>query len=470
MPFKNTPMKSILILFFSSITLQLSAQENINSITNIAQKKLQDSIVETIPLIKKIDSLQISSQQPILTQNELISVSETFINEDLSVLSDNEYAKLIDELWFSELENSSLNINNLDSGVTLEDSELTTDVFKQRLAYLNSKTPFNVEYNELLERIVKSYLKNKKGKYARLLTKSAFYFPMFEEQLAKHNVPLEMRYLAVVESALNPTAISRVGASGLWQFMYPTGKQFNLNVSSYVDERFDAQKSTEAAAKYLKSLYKTFGDWDLALAAYNSGPGNVSKAIRRSGGSRNYWNIRHHLPRETASYVPIFYATMYMFEFADVHNIKAEPNYMQFYEVDSIRVKRQITFDQITQAIPIEKQVLKILNPQYKLEIIPVIKGKNYSLILPKSMIGSFVQNEDRIYAFAAADDAKREKQLPKYTETTNRIRHKVKKGEFLGKIARRYGVSVAKIKRWNGLKNTNLKIGQRLTIYPRRM
>jgi len=159
-----------------------------------------------------------------------------------------------------------------------------------------------------------------------------------------------------------------------------------------------------------------------------------------------------------------------MFEFADVHNIKPTEQSLQYFEVDSLRVQRQISFDQIAQAISIEKNVLKLLNPQYKLEIIPVIQGRDYSLILPKSFIGNFVQNEDRIYAFAAADDAKREKQLPKYTEMNNRIRYKVKKGDFLGKIARKFGVSVAKIKRWNGMKSTKLKIGQRLTIFHRRM
>jgi membrane-bound lytic murein transglycosylase D len=461
-------MKQITALFFICFSILVIAQESTHD-TLSANDVKHDSIVKTIPL-KKIDSVEVVKTNPQIIKNEVTPVTETYINEDLSMLSDDEYAKLIDDLWFSELDNSNLNINNTISNVIIDDSELSTEVFKQRLAYLNSKTPFNVEYNEILERIVKSYIKNKKEKYAKLLTKSAYYFPMIEAQLAKYEIPLEMKYLAVVESALNPTIKSPVGATGLWQFMYQTGKQFDLNVSSYVDERSDAQKSTEAACKYLKSLYNTFQDWDLALAAYNSGPGNVSKAIRRAGGSKNYWNIRHHLPRETASYVPIFYATMYMFEFANVHNIKATPNYMQFYEVDSLRVKRQITFDQITQAIPIEKNVLKFLNPQYKLEIIPVIKGRDYSLTLPKTMIGEFVQNEERIYAFAVADDAKREKPLPKYTEMNNRIRYKVKKGDFLGKIARHYGVSVAKIKRWNGMKSTRLKIGQRLTIYPRRM
>ncbi len=460
-------MKFNLSFLLIGLFFQLQAQEN------TLQSKRLDTIVKTeeIQVISKsIDTLQLSEIKPTLIQTEPAPLTETYINEDLSMLSDDEYAKIIDELWFSELENSPLNLNLINTTIINDETELTTAVFKERLAYLNSKTPFNIEYNEILEAIVKSFLKHKKDKYAKLLEKASYYFPMIEAQLAKYDIPLEMKYLAVVESALNPTAKSPVGATGLWQFMYQTGKQFNLNVSSYVDERSDAQKSTEAACKYLKALNNTFQDWDLALAAYNSGPGNVSKAIRRAKGYRNYWNIRDFLPRETASYVPIFYATMYLFEFADVHNIKASENKLQFFEVDSIRVQQQITFDQITQAIPIEKNVLKFLNPQYKLEIIPVIKDRDYSLVLPKSFIGSFVQNEDRIYAYAKADDAKREKPLPKYTEMNNRIRYKVKNGDFLGKIARRYGVSVAKIKRWNGMHSTKLRIGQRLIIYPRRM
>ncbi len=463
-------MKQLLAFFYLSIIFQTNAQNNTLNTNNSINVSEKDSLISITSIQVYKDTITVINTSPQIIQSEPTPVTETYINEDLSVISDDEFAKQIDDLWFSELENSALNIDNNISNVIIDDSELTTEVLKQRLAYLNSKTPFNIEYNEILERIIKSYLKNKKEKYAKLQAKAAYYFPMIEEQLAKYNIPLEMKYLAVVESALNPTAKSPVGATGLWQFMYQTGKQFNLNVSSYVDERSDAQKSTEAACKYLKALNNTFQDWDLALAAYNSGPGNVSKAIRRANGYTNYWNIRYHLPRETASYVPIFYATMYMFEFADVHNIKAYPDKLQYFEVDSISVKKQITFDQITQAIPIEKNMLTFLNPQYKLGIIPVIKDRNYSLILPKSLIGPFVQNEDRIYAFAVADDAKREKPLPKYTEMNNRIRYKVKKGDFLGKIARRYGVSIAKIKHWNGMKSTRLKIGQRLIIYPRRM
>ena len=250
--------------------------------------------------------------------------------------------------------------------------------------------------------------------------------------------------------------------------MYYTGKQFNLKVSSYVDERHDPIRATEAACKYLSSLYTIFGDWDLALAAYNSGPGNVSKAIRRSGGSKNYWNIRRYLPRETAGYLPAFYATYYILEYAKEHDIHPEKSYTKRFETDTIVIKRQITFEQINKVLNTDDKLLEFLNPQYKLNIIPFVKGKNYTLRLPKHLIGKFVSNETAIYAFAEADDAKREKPLPKYTENPQRIRYRVRNGDYLGKIAQRYRVSVSQIKRWNGLRSNRLRIGQRLTIYPR--
>ena len=434
-----------------------------------AQTNTTPQVGEVISSTESYNTGAISQNNP-SENNNIQYVNGTYVNENLTMLSDDAYAKQIDDHWFNEMRNSSLNADNQTLSNYVGDySELNTEILKQRLQFLNSKTPFNVEYNESLERIIKKFLKNRKDKYASLIAKSKYYFPLIEEQLAKYNIPIEMKYLAVIESALNPRAKSRVGASGLWQFMYATGKQFNLNVNSYVDERHDVLKATEAACQFLSSLHNTFGDWDLALAAYNSGPGNVSKAIRRSGGSRNYWNIRHHLPRETASYVPLFYTTMYIFEYADAHNIVPTETLLQHFETDSLTVKKQISFDQIVKAIPVSKKTLEFLNPQYKLGVIPVVNGKNYKVVLPRNLIGQFVQNEDRIYAFAVADDAKREKPHPKFAKMSNRIRYKVKSGDNLSVIARRYRVTVAKIKKWNNLKNNNLRIGQRLIVFPKR-
>jgi len=302
------------------------------------------------------------------------------------------------------------------------------------------------------------------------MAKAKYYFPMFEQYLDEYDIPLEMKYLSIVESALKPRARSGVGASGLWQFMYGTGKQFDLKVSSYVDERYDPVKATIAACKYLSQLYTIFGDWDLALAAYNSGPGNVRKAIKRSGGYRNYWNIRPYLPRETAGYVPAFYATMYVFEYSDEHKIYSElPKFFDF-QTDTIQVKRTISFDQISEIINVDEEVLTHLNPSYKLDIIPFIKDRNYAVRLPSDKVIEFLDKEQELYELATADDAKREKPLPKYFEMDKRILYRVKSGDYLGKIANKFGVRVSSIKSWNRLKSSNLKIGQRLYIYPKRL
>ncbi|NNL83074.1 MAG: LysM peptidoglycan-binding domain-containing protein [Winogradskyella sp.] len=391
----------------------------------------------------------------------------------INQLQDLESAKEIDEKWLEELYSTAIFDTIYKSVVELdyepvEYPELTTDTLKARLKRLNARTPFNVEYNPSLESVIKNYLKNRRNSLERLMSLSHFYFPMFEREFDSYDIPLEMKYLAIVESALKPKARSRVGATGLWQFMYSTGKMYDLDVSSYVDERSDPIKSTKAAAQYLARLYKIFGDWDLALAAYNSGPGNVSKAIRRSGGYRNYWNIRTNLPRETAGYVPAFLATMYIFEFAEEHGFKPERPQFHHLETDTIRVKKMITLDQVSETTGVKIEELQFLNPSYKLDIIPYIENKNYYLRLPRWAVGIFTSNEEQIYAYAQKDLETREKPLPQFLKADTKIVYRVKNGDYLGKIARKYGVRVSQIKSWNGLRSNNLKIGQRLTIYPR--
>ena len=373
--------------------------------------------------------------------------------------------------WYNEAYNNSLYdtltpVVSNNSYETIYYPELPTDTLKKRLAILDAKTPFNIAYNPALESVIKHYLKSRKRSTETLINRSQYYFPMFEEVLDKHNLPLEIKYLAVVESALKAWAKSRVGATGLWQFMFSTGKQYGLEVSSYVDERCDPLRSTNAAAKYLASLYKTFGDWDLALAAYNSGPGNVTKAIRRSGGYQNYWNIRPFLPSETAGYLPAFLATFYLFEYADAHGFQVEKNQLPIIATDTIHVKQMITLDQVAEFTDTKIETLQHLNPSYKLDIIPVLETKTYTLRLPLAKIGEFVQNETQIYATAKAEFEAREKPLPQFFEIDSKIRYIVKSGDYLGKIARKFRVRVSQIKKWNGLRTNDLKIGQRLTIY----
>jgi len=420
--------------------------------------------------ITRIDSIVVQDHSKDISETQvLVSKKDTIVY----ALEDLENARKQDSLWQEHIYSAPMFEEVYGTLSTQENEpvayeELPTEVLKHRLEELNKRTPFNVTYNPSLERVIKHYLKNRRESLTRLMALSSYYFPMFEETLDKHDLPLELKYLAIVESALDPRAKSRVGAKGLWQFMFSTGKMYGLDVNSYVDERADPQFATEAASKYLNALHKSLGDWDLALAAYNSGPGNVSKAIRRSGGKTNYWNIRHHLPRETAGYVPAFLATMYIFEYAEEHGFPKNGPQFHYVATDTIQVKKQITLEQVSKITEVPLDELTYLNPSYKHQIIPVVKNKNYVLRLPIYAMGKFVTHEDAIYAFAEAEISKREKPLPEFYEQPDKIRYRVKSGDYLGKIAEKYGVGVSQIKRWNGLKNSKLRVGQRLTIYPR--
>ncbi|MFO7720958.1 MAG: LysM peptidoglycan-binding domain-containing protein [Gillisia sp.] len=394
--------------------------------------------------------------------------------DDLSKFQDLPKAAVIDSVWKVELLNSDL-FETMQREIREQDysevvyKELPTDTLKARLAKLNARTPFNVEYNPILESVIKSYLKRNKKSMERLMALSEYYFPMFEQQLDRYDVPLEIKYLAIVESALNPRAKSHMGATGLWQFMFATGKMHGLDVSSYVDERMDPIMATEAAAQYLASLYRTFGDWDMVLASYNSGPGNVSKAIRRSGGATNYWNLRSYLPRETAGYVPAFLATLYLFEYAEEHGFQPKKPELAFFETDTVHVKQLLSFDHISKVTGVEKELLQFLNPSYKLDIIPFVEDEAYALRMPRKSVGMFVNNEDAIYNFAKTGLVEKEKPLPAYVEADDKVRYRVKSGDYLGKIAQKYGVAISSIQSWNSLKGNDLRVGQYLTIYSRK-
>ena len=441
-------MRNLLILLF--FTTSIFAQQPVDSIL-MPEKSLQ--IIRDSTLIAT-DTIKIKQQEDLYSDADLKIIDSLLIEEKFN-------SSLFDSIQYV------INDKDIIGNTT---TILSSDLLKKRLTDLDLKTPFHLAYNPSLEKVINSYLKYRKRYYPALMAKAQYYFPMFEQYLDQFDVPLEMKYLAIVESALRPAARSRVGATGLWQFMYGTGVQFNLKVNSYVDERQDPVKATIAACKYLSQLYRIFGDWDLALAAYNSGPGNVSKAIKRSGGYRNYWNIRPFLPRETASYVPAFYATMYIFEYAEEHGIYPEPPNIFHFETDTVRVKRTVSFDQISEKTNIDTELLSFLNPSYKLDIIPYIKKKNYAVRLPRKNMVDFLDKEKEIYALAKEDEGKREKPLPKYFEMDKRIRYKVRSGDYLGKIASKFGVRVSDIKRWNGMRNHRLKIGQRLSIYPKKI
>jgi membrane-bound lytic murein transglycosylase D len=418
-----------------------------------------------------IVTTKIAEQQPKLTY--LDSIKKSFINHELATCVDDRVMKeMINQDLFNEL-TSDIQSIDIDQIV---DYDLSTQLLKERLKILDSKSDFHIEYNKGLENIIKHYLKNRKKSYERLMGLSQYYFPVFEEKLAKYNVPLEIKYLAIVESALNPRAVSKAGATGLWQFMYGTGKQYNLDINTFVDERSDLLKSTEAACQYMVNMYAIFGDWDLVLASYNAGPGNVTKAIRRSGGKQNYWNIRPYLPKETQGYVPAFIATMYIYEFHKEHGIVPQKAVMNTYATDTILVRNKMTFKQISDLLDISVAELQFLNPSYKRDYVPFMLDKKHYLRLPLDKVAVFTSNEDKIYAYTEYDFSKREKAFApsnevassdsiNYSTQTKTKYHTVRKGETLGGISNKYGVSLANLKKWNGLKSNNIALGKKLKI-----
>ena len=352
--------------------------------------------------------------------------------------------------------------------IILNEHNFHSDTIKNRLEILDSKTPLELFFTPEVEATIKKYLKTRVGFYKKNIDKINYYLPLFEEHLQNKNIPLEIKYLPLIESRLDPAAVSKVGATGLWQFMFYTAVENGLTMNSYVDERMDPIKSTMAAATYLQKLYQIHSEWNLVLASYNAGPRTISKSIKRSGGYRNYWNIRPFLPRETANYVPSFIATMYILEYADEHGINLSKSKKPLVELDTIIVSKKLAFEHVSKFLDFPNDSIKKLNPSYIHSIIP--GGNKNALKLPEALVDKILEKEKELYAFSKAEFNKREKPLPDLYSIGSKIIYKVRYGEFLGKIAIKFGVKVSDIQRWNNLKNDNIKENQKLIIFPKRL
>ncbi|MDR4988692.1 MAG: LysM peptidoglycan-binding domain-containing protein [Bacteroidales bacterium] len=335
-------------------------------------------------------------------------------------------------------------------------------VYQRRMEALNARSPFEFVYNAHVQTFIRLYANNRRVLTERMMGLGELYFPLFEEQLDRHNIPLEMKYLAVVESALNPTARSRVGATGLWQFMFHTGRMYGLQVNSYVDDRSDPIRATIAACEHLNDLYDIYGDWSLVIAAYNAGPGNVNRAIRRAGGVKDFWLIRPFLPRETQNYVPAFIAVTYVMEHAEAHNLYAIPPKYTHLDVDTIMVRQELSLRTVSKLLDIPLDELRYLNPAFRQNIIPYRAEMPYALYLPKEYTGLFLANEESIYNYRTPEQIRQEELAARMSETTI---HVVSRGEVLGTIARRYGTTVREIQQLNNLRGTLIRPGQRLVV-----
>ena len=352
------------------------------------------------------------------------------------------------------------------------------EVFIERLKRIPSI--IEMPYNEVVQKFIDRYSGRLRHSVSYMLGASNFYMPIFEEALETYGLPLELKYLPVIESALNPKAVSRVGATGLWQFMLATGKRYGLEVNSLVDERRDPIKASYAAANYLSDLYKVFGDWNLVIAAYNCGPDQINKAIHRSKGSKDYWQIYPYLPKETRGYVPAFIAANYIMTYYCEHNICPMTTRLPA-KTDTIMVSRNVHLEQIAAVCNIDIEQLRTLNPAYRRDIVPGAT-KLSAVRLPQTEVGKFIDLEDSIYAynaevlFSKRATVEVNDDVPTYTRKSSRSRSKkarssrgrsvtVKSGQTLSEIARRNGTTVAKLKRLNGIKGSNIRAGKKLRV-----
>lgn len=393
-----------------------------------------------------------------------VSMEEKAVSPKDSIVLPDEFAYALDHMlsnWMvSKVKKTPCDSSNYTPSVP-------DSVINKRLQLM--PCVMEMPFNNYVRSFIDLYTVRRKGQLSYLLGLSDYYFKIFEQSLEKNKLPLELKYLPVIESALNPKAISRAGAGGLWQFMVATARMYGLEVNSLVDERMDPYKSTQAAVLYLKDLFELYGDWHMVIAAYNCGPGNVNKAIWRSGGQRDYWKIYPFLPAETRSYVPIFIAANYSMYYANAHNICK--SVVEFPKaVDTVVVHQRIHFDQIAAVVGIPVEQIRLMNPQYKRSIIPG-DLKPYSVALPVSYTGKFISKLDEVVAYKA-DSLINNRRAEVVVAASSSggsgrvIYHKVKSGQTLSGIAARYGVSVSKIRQWNNLRGSMIRAGQRLKIY----
>ena len=409
---------------------------------------MKNNILTFILLFISITQLQAQTEQ-----EDTLSFPETMQSD-------------MDSLYWDWISKNYIHIDdncrNLSEGPVVSDS-----IYIDRL----SRIPSIIEmpFNDVVKKYIEAYTGRLRNKVSFMLAASNFYMPMFEEALDTYDLPFELKYLPIIESALNPKAQSRARASGLWQFMLRTGKIYGLESNSLVEERFDPVKSTWAAVRYLKELYDIYKDWHLVLAAYNSGPGNVNKAIRRAGGSTDYWDIYPYLPRETRGYVPGFIAVNYVMTYYCEHGICPMESHLPLVS-DTVHIHKDLHLQQVAQVCNINIEQLRSLNPQYKKDIVPG-NSKVYALRLPNNMATTFIEKQDSIYAYEANKYLNKRKTV-KVNEGTGSSKnakgaqyHKIRTGDTLGGIALKYGVSVKQLRNLNGIKGNNIRAGKTLRV-----
>ena len=399
--------------------------------------------------------------------NEMLSLYADSESKNASSIVMDEYTTEVSDsllnLWYVQKKIAQSEEDYYDMDSVRFQSNVPDSVYIERIRQMNSF--ITLPYNDIVKNYIIKYSEKMPTSIGRILGLCEYYMPIFQEIFNQYDMPEELRAMAVIESAMNPLAVSRVGAKGMWQFMYSTAKTYGLNINSFVDERLDPIKSAHAAAQYLQDAYEIFGDWNLAIASYNCGAGNVNKAIRRSGGKRAFWDIWPYLPRETRGYVPAFVGALYTMNYYKEHGIRpvsvATPAH-----VDTMHINKMLHLKQVSELTGAPLEDLKNLNPQYRHEIIPG-NEREYILRIPYNYTNAFIENEDSLYRHKA-DIYFNPVTIKKIKDEGDgeRVVYRVKSGDYLGKIAINHGTTVAKIKKWNNLKTNDIRVGQRLIIY----
>lgn len=408
-----------------------------------AELKYTDSIASEMLSLYAESEVQ-SSQRPAI-EEYTAEVSDSLLN-----------------LWYVQKKIAQSEEDYYDMDSVRFESNVPDSVYIDRIKKMNSF--ITLPYNDIVKNYIIKYSEKMPSSIGKILGLCEYYMPIFQEIFNQYDMPEELRAMAVIESAMNPLATSRVGAKGMWQFMYSTAKSYGLHIDSFVDERVDPIKSAHAAAQYLQDAYEIFGDWNLAIASYNCGAGNVNKAIRRSG-SRAFWDLWPYLPRETRGYVPAFVGALYTMNYYKEHGIRpvavATPEH-----VDTFHINKMLHLKQVSELTGAPLEDLKNLNPQYRHEIIPG-NDRQYILRIPYKYTNAFLENEDSLYRHKA-DIYFNPVTIKKIKEDGDGVRivYRVKSGDYLGRIAINHGTTVAKIKKWNNLKSNNIRVGQRLIIY----
>lgn len=429
---------------------------------------------ENTQLKQVIDSLKAEMEK---VRAEL-KYTDSIANEMLSLYADSESKNTVPaiaEEYTTEVSDSLLNLWYVQKKVAQSEegyfdmdsvcfqSNVPDSVYVERIREMNSF--ITLPYNDIVKNYIIKYSEKMPTSIGKILGLCEYYMPIFEEIFSQYDMPEELRAMAVIESAMNPLAVSRVGAKGMWQFMYSTAKIYGLHIDSFVDERLDPIKSAHAAAQYLQDAYEIFGDWNLAIASYNCGAGNVNKAIRRSGGKRAFWDIWPYLPRETRGYVPAFVGALYTMNYYKEHGIRPVTVETPAH-VDTFHINKMLHLKQVSELTGAPLEDLKNLNPQYRHEIIPG-NEREYILRIPYTYTNAFLEHEDSLYRHKA-DIYFNPVTIKKIKDGGDgeRVVYRVKSGDYLGKIAANHGTTVAKIKKWNNLTTNDIRVGQRLIIY----